>query len=73
MKYYTYVEPSEENAPVYVTMSEDKIIESYRHYLLKRHNLSDVTDEMVLDEWRVINWAWESDSNGNPINSELMN
>lgn len=71
MKYYTYVEPSEENTPVYVTMPEDKIIESYRHYLLTKHHLSNVTDEAILDEWRVINWAWKSDINGNPVSDDL--
>jgi hypothetical protein len=69
LKYYTYVEPDDNDRPVYTTLSEDEIIKEYWNYwytsLCKRFGKDFVnvnyTKQDCIDDWVIINWAWESE------------
>lgn len=76
-KYYTYVEPiNEKGDPVYKTFSEDEILMVYKPYflrMLKQRNINRTfTDEEIIDEWVIMNWAWPSKSDeGQKLNDEF--
>lgn len=68
MKYYTYVEPTSETdmTPVYHTLSEDEIIETYWDHFIKNIKKMGLSEDSVtrwdcIDTWVVVHWAWESD------------
>jgi hypothetical protein len=68
VKYYTYVEPGKENIPEYYTYSESDIIDLYYDFWYarmckkfgKEHVDKNYTKQDCIDDWVVINWAWES-------------
>lgn len=67
LKYYTYVEPGENDEPVYHTLSEVEILEQYFPYwneqMIKKFGANYIQkynfDDCVQD-WCVVHWAWES-------------
>lgn len=78
MKYYTICFPGEHGQHVMETWSTDQIIESYYEYWagkmrakFKDANISLYSMEAVnqcIDDWRVCNWAEETDKWGNGLN-----
>jgi len=72
-KYYTYVEPGDDGVtPVYRTLSETEIINSYwdywREQMIKVRCKGDSkkfdsiwSPEDCIGDWVVVHWAWETD------------
>jgi hypothetical protein len=68
MSYYTYVEPDENNRPVYVTMSEDEILaeywDSWRSRMIvkfgEEHFNATYSRHECIEDWCVIHWAWSA-------------
>ena len=69
MRYFTYVEPDEDDNPLFFTHSEEHIRENYYPYwkeqMTKAGLESKISFENCLDEWQIVNWAWETDEHGN--------
>lgn len=72
MRYYTYNEPGDDGSNITVTVSEEEILEVYKPYFLRQ--MKRITgdtvgfpDEEIIDQWVVINWAWETDIDGNTL------
>lgn len=69
MRYFTYIEPGEEDEEVHVTLSEDEIRNEYYPYwygkMCKKFGKENVDKnysfEDCLEDWRIIHWAVESD------------
>jgi hypothetical protein len=66
VRYFTYIEPdwdSENLDPIYITKSEDEIIQEYFPYWseqMKTVNKEHLIDrEACIDDWTVVNLAWE--------------
>ena len=73
MKYYSYNTwrtLSEEDGYVR-TLSEEEIIKEYYDYWQERmihkfgneHFEANYTDQDCIDDWIVVNWAWEANEN----------
>lgn len=72
MRYYTYIDPKDpakdDFSPVYITKSEYDIKREYYPYwytqMIKKFGEEYVNKtycfEDCLDDWIVVNWAWES-------------
>lgn len=70
IKYYTYVEPTSDTdiTPVYVTLSEQEILNQYWGYWYKRmcdkFGETEVGNKYssidCIEDWVITNWAWES-------------
>jgi len=68
MRYFSYNEQGDGDENIVVTMSEDEIREEYYPYwyekMCKKFGKQKVDEtysfEDCLDDWRVVNWAWES-------------
>jgi len=68
MRYFSYNEQGDNDENVVVTMSEDEIREEYYPYWYekmcnkfgKEYVDKNYSFEDCLDDWRVVNWAWES-------------
>ena len=68
MKYYTYVEPTsvEDATPLYITMSEEEILNEYWDYWYGRMCNKfgkDVVDSKYssvdcIEDWVTAHWAW---------------
>lgn len=67
MRYYSYIEPDENDKPVTITMSEEEIRALYwdswytrmckkfgKEYVDQHYSFKE-----CLQDWIVINWAWE--------------
>ena len=72
MRYYSYNEPNIDGSKEVITVSAEEILEVYKPYFLEQvkritRTVPDTTDEMIIDQWLVINWAWETDINGKQI------
>ena len=71
-KYYTYVEPGENDEPVYHTLSTDEILENYGPYwysaMTKKYGEETVKSKFndldCIDDWVLIHGAWESTTDG---------
>ena len=67
MRYYSYVEPTEDGGTAICTFSEEAIMNDYWPYWEMRmiakygpgHEL--ITKENCLDDWIVVNWALQVD------------
>ena len=67
MKYYSFNEPDDNDDNRVVTLSEDDIFNEYYPYwyerMCKKFGKEDVdatySFEDCLDDWIVVNWAWE--------------
>lgn len=70
LKYYTYVEPKappDDMEAVYVTLSEQEIIEQYYPYWSSRmiqkfgkeHFEATYSEKECIEDFCVIHWAWE--------------
>lgn len=65
MRYYSFVEPSDNDTPIIFTMREDLILEEYWPYwemkMLTKYppGHSLITKENCLEDWITVNWAWE--------------
>ena len=68
MKYYTYVQPGKDDQPEEFTFSEQDIIRTYypywREQMIKKFGQEQFERNWCqsdcIDDWIVINWAWES-------------
>lgn len=68
MRRFTYVEPGEDDEPVFVTVSEEEIRQKFWPYWYgkmcgkfgKEHVDANYTFEHCLDDWMVVNWALPS-------------
>lgn len=67
MRYFTYVEPTsvDDPTPLFVTMSEEQILDSYWEYwsekMLESGRITeDINPRNCIDDWRVIHWAVET-------------
>lgn len=69
MKYWTIVEPGNDGvSPVYITLSEQEILNQYWDYwygqMCKKFGKDEVdekwTKQDCIDDWIVVHWAWES-------------
>lgn len=63
MRYFSYNE-HDENSIDTITVSEEEIVEKYYPYWQGRmrekgFDLNNYTFEDCLEDWIVINWAWE--------------
>lgn len=71
MKYWTYVQPGDDGgvSPVYITLSEQEILDQYWDYwygqMCKALGKEEVdakwTKQDCIDDWIVVHWAWKSD------------
>ena len=72
MKYWTYIEPKDpptDFTPVYITLSEDEILErfwAYRYVILceiwgKEKTDAEYSKQDCIDEFVIIHEAWESE------------
>jgi hypothetical protein len=69
MRYWTYAEPTSEtdSTPVYHTMSDDDILDSYWGWWYSKMCEKfgkevvdrDYTKQDCIDDWVVVHWAWE--------------
>ena len=64
MKYYCYNEQGPYGQNVVVTMSEVEIIASYYSHWQAQMRQAGKSEDVIspedcLDDWRVVNWAWE--------------
>lgn len=57
MRYLVYNEPSE-HGDVEVKMSETEAIKWQRDYVWKHHGYIYETDQMALDDYICVNWAY---------------
>lgn len=57
MRYLVYNEPSE-HGDVEVKMSETEAIKWQRDYALKSHGYTYETDQMAIDDYICVNWAY---------------
>jgi len=68
VKYWTYIEPKDDWSPLYLTYSEDEIIEQYYPYwyskMCKKFGKEvvdrDYSKQDCIQDWVVTHWAWES-------------
>jgi hypothetical protein len=69
MKYWTIVEPGNDGvSPVYTTLSEQEILDQYWDHwygmMCKKYGKEEVDAKWCkqdcIDDWVVVNWAWES-------------
>lgn len=71
MKYWTYIEPKDppkDFTPVYITLSEDEILEKYWDYQYnklcelwgKEKTDAEYSKQDCIDEFVIIHEAWES-------------
>lgn len=80
MKYWTYTEPVWDDDgnivdAVVTTRSEEQILREYYQYwmgqMVEKFGIDEVirnyTTQDCIDDWVVVNWAWETDERGNPI------
>lgn len=71
-RYFSYVEPNEDDVPVTVTLSEEDLKETYYKYWYERMCTKygrivverDYNFEDCVEDFKVTNWAWESDEDG---------
>ena len=73
MKYWTIVFPGEEGQHVQETWSEKQIFASswgrnWVYMMIQGDKGHLMSDELMLDDWKVVHWAVETDQWGNPIN-----
>ena len=70
-KYYTITYPGEFGQHVQETFSEMQILKSYFEYWsmkMREVNKADqISIESCIDDWIVVNWAWETDQYGGAI------
>ena len=67
MRYYSFNEPGDKGNDVVQTMSEDEIREEYYPYwkerMIKKYGEEEFKKtwsfEECLEDWVVVNWAWE--------------
>lgn len=72
MKYWTTVFPGEYGQHVQETWSDKQILSSawYKHWVKQmiRSNLESlITDELAIDDWKVVHWAVETNQFGAPL------
>jgi len=75
VKYWTIVEPGDDDKPVYETLSEDDILKEYWPYsygkMCEKYGKDEVdrnwSKQNCIEDWVVVHWAWETDSAGKPI------
>jgi len=68
MRYYSYNEMTDDGGNEVITLSEEEIKETYYPYwygkmcekIVKKKVDETYTFEDRLDDWIVVNWAWES-------------
>lgn len=76
MRYWTIVEPNDNDIPVYTTMSENEILEEYFDYWsnkmksVGKHNL--ISPENCIYDWCVIHWAWETNAYGESVEPNIV-
>lgn len=68
MRYYCYNELTTDKEPLVCVLSEKEILDRYWSYwsskMRERGKPEDqITKENCIDEWVVVNWAWESKEN----------
>lgn len=68
VRYWTFCEPGSpvSGDPVYITLSDDEIIDQYWDYWCGRmasigKDLNDFNKYDCIDDWVIVNWAWESE------------
>lgn len=70
MRFWRYVEPGENDEPVFHTFSEDEILREYKPYwetlMRKVHKEDLINDQNCLEDWIVVHWAWEVESKDAP-------
>lgn len=79
MKYWAYAEPYHKAGILrgerIITMAEEQILREYYPYwmarMVEKFGLAEVvrnyTVQDCIDDWVVVNWAWETDEQGNAI------
>lgn len=68
MRYFTFVQPGEDEKPEYITMSEDEILDDYWSFWSERmiqkygycQFIKEFSRQDCIDDWVVVHWAWES-------------
>ena len=69
MRYFTYVEPNENDEPTYYTYSEEDVILEYWSYwydrMCEKYDKSYVDENYLykdcIDDWIALHGAWEQD------------
>lgn len=69
MRYYSFNDMDDDGDNIVITVSEEDVRHDYYPYWQKRmtevgKDLSQYTFEDCLDDWIVVNWAWEVNDEG---------
>jgi len=67
LRYFTYNEQSADEEPILVTKSEKEILDEYWDWWYdkmcekfgKEHVDANYSSKDCIDDWIVVNWAWE--------------
>jgi hypothetical protein len=75
MKYWTIAYPTD-GGDVEETLSEAMILHYYfPHWSEQMHKIGKddmISEELCLEDWVVVHWAWETESDGTPIEVNIV-
>lgn len=75
MKYWTICYP-DESGHVEETLSEAMILQYYYPYWSEQmHKVGKqdmISEELCIEDWVIVHWAWETDASGEPIETNIV-
>ena len=76
MKFWTIVEPGDNDVPIYTTLSEEQILMEYFDYWSGRMKSvgkhDEINPENCVYDWCVVHWAWETNAQGEVIEKNIV-